>query len=338
MPSADPPTRLHVVTGKGGTGKTTVAAALALALATRGRRVLLCEVEGRQGIAHRFGVGDLPADEVRIAAGLGAAGASRGGRRDGGTVFALHLDPVAALREYLSTYARLGPATRLLESFGVVEFATSIAPGLRDVLLTGKVYEATRTARRGDVRTYDAVVLDAPPTGRIVRFLSANAELAGLARVGPIRAQAEGVMRLLRSPETRIHLVTILEEMSVQETVEAIAEVTEAGLPVGTVIANRTQSPFLDAEQAALARSGGVDLDSLGASLDRVGLAEPGLAAALAATGREHGIRRRLEDDQLASLRAAGAAPVLLPAVATGVEFTTLHGFAGTLREALVTP
>ncbi len=166
MPDSSPDwprATLHVVTGKGGTGKSTVAAALALALASKGKNVLLCEVEGRQGIARMFDVDQLPYEERRIAAGLTQPdGAS-------GTVYALHIDAESALLEYLAMYYRLGRAGRALDRFGVIEFATTIAPGVRDVLLTGKVFEAAKEGRRGkNVRQYDAVVLDAPPTGRIV--------------------------------------------------------------------------------------------------------------------------------------------------------------------------
>nr|WP_286690174.1 ArsA-related P-loop ATPase [Aeromicrobium sp. REDSEA-S38_B2] len=122
-------TPLHVVTGKGGTGKTTVAAALATSLAARGRRVLLCEVEGRQGIAQLFDVAPLPYEERRIANGL-----------DGGAVHALAIDPEAALLEYLQMFYRLGRAGKALDKFGIIDFATTIAPGVRDVLLTGKVF------------------------------------------------------------------------------------------------------------------------------------------------------------------------------------------------------
>ena len=122
--------RLHVVSGKGGTGKTTIAAALALALATGGRRVLLIEVEGRQGIAQLFDVPPLPYEERRIATSDA-----------GGHVHALAIDPEAALLEYLQMYYRLGRAGRALDKFGVIDFATTIAPGVRDVLLTGKVFE-----------------------------------------------------------------------------------------------------------------------------------------------------------------------------------------------------
>ena len=230
-----PQVRLHVVTGKGGTGKSTVAAALALALATSGRNVLLCEVEGRQGIARMFDVDPLPYEETRIAKGAPDAT----GRA--GQVNALHIDPESALLEYLAMYYKLGRAGKALDRFGVIDFATTIAPGVRDVLLTGKVYEAVqrpRGARTKDQITYDAVVLDAPPTGRICQFLGVNSELAGLAKVGPVKSQADKVMELLRSPRTAVHLVTILEEMPVQETSDGIAQLHEAGLPVGGVVVN----------------------------------------------------------------------------------------------------
>src|SRR4029078_8731045 len=106
-----------------------------------------------------------------------------------------------------------GMAGRALRKIGAVDFATTIAPGLRDVLLTGKVKEAvTRSADGG--RGYDAVVLDAPPTGRIGRFLNVTAETARLAKVGPIKTQSEGVAAILRSPMTASHVVRLLAAMS----------------------------------------------------------------------------------------------------------------------------
>ncbi len=156
-----PDVRLHVVTGKGGTGKSTVAAALALALAGGGRRVLLVEVEGRQGVARLFDTPPLPYEERKVAVAPG-----------GGDVYALAVDPEDALLDYLHMFYKLSPtgvAARSLRRMGAIEFATTVAPGLRDVLLTGKVYEAVRR-KKGGRPVYDAVVLDAPPTGRITRF------------------------------------------------------------------------------------------------------------------------------------------------------------------------
>src|SRR3954463_13844618 len=232
--------RLHVVTGKGGAGKTTVAAAMALALAEQGKRILLCEVEGRQGIAQLFDVPPLPYVERKIATGVG-----------GGEVFALAVDAEAALLEYLDMYYHLGRAGKALDKVGVIDFVTSIAPGLRDVLLTGKVYEAVRRGQKNLPTAYDAVVLDAPPTGRIGQFLNIHDALSGIAKVGPIRSQADSVAALLRSRTTIVHLVTLLEDMPVTETEEAVTTLRPTGTGVGTVIENMVSpSPF---EPAVLA-------------------------------------------------------------------------------------
>ena len=119
--------RLHVVTGKGGTGKTTVAGALALALASHGGRVLLMEVEGRQGIAQLFDCPPLPYGERKVAVAPGTPTAP------GGDVYALAADPESALVEYLEMFYNLRHAGRTLTRLGIVDFATTIAPGLRVV-------------------------------------------------------------------------------------------------------------------------------------------------------------------------------------------------------------
>src|SRR3954471_340892 len=233
MRTARWPERLHVVTGKGGTGKTTVAAALATSLASDGRRTLLVEVEGRQGIAQLFGTEPLPYAERQVASVPG-----------GGEVRALAVDAEEALLEYLTMFYKLGLAGRALQKFGAVDFATTIAPGLRDVLLTGKVKEATTRTDSGR-RVYDAVILDAPPTGRIGRFLNVTAETARLAKMGPIKTQSEGVAAFLRSPITSVHVVTLLEEMPVQESLDAIAELAALEISVGRIIVNGVQPPLL---------------------------------------------------------------------------------------------
>ncbi len=230
---------LHIVSGKGGTGKTTIATALACALATEGRRVLVCEVEGRHGITdllHRPPL--VGAEEPRICR-----------TPEGGSVHALAVDAEDALLEYLDTFYRLGFAAKALEKFGAIDFVTSIAPGLRDVVLTGKVYEAVRRRQRNRPNSYDAVVLDAPPTGRIANFLNVHEAVAGLAKVGPIRGQADSLMRLFRSATTVVHLVTLLEDMPVTETEEALAHLKPTRVRIGAVIANMvTSSPMSDAQ------------------------------------------------------------------------------------------
>jgi anion-transporting ArsA/GET3 family ATPase len=316
------PARLHVVTGKGGTGKTTVAAALALALATGGHRTLLVEVEGRQGIAQLFDAPPLPYEELRIASAPG-----------GGEVCALAVDAEEALLEYLDLFYKLGRAGRALRRFGAIDFATTIAPGMRDVLLTGKVKEATTRSVDGR-RAYSAVVLDAPPTGRIARFLNVTAETARLARLGPIKTQSEGVAAILRSPMTAIHVVTLLEEMPVQETTDAIAELTAFGMPVRTVIVNasgllpgpdgRTPLPDGKVSQAAL-RQG---LAAAGLPTDRA------TVSGLHAEAKAYLTRREIEESLRAELAGLGHPVVELPILPAGVDRAGLDELAGLLHDA----
>ncbi len=310
--------QLHVVSGKGGTGKSTVAAALALALASRGKTVLLCEVEGRQGVAQLFDVPPLPYEErllVRPQAGSGE-------------VYALAIDPESALLEYLDMYYRLGRAGKALDRFGVIEFATTIAPGVRDVLLTGKVYEAAnRNSRNRGARTYDAIVLDAPPTGRIAQFLNVNDELAGLAKVGPIKSQADTVTTLLRSERTVIHLVTVLEEMPVQETADGIAELRATGLPVGAVVVNQVRPQDLGPDDRTALVAGAVDRERLGSVLTAAGVrVTDDLVDGLLDEGLQHAERRDLEDSQRALVADLGVPVVELSRLASGVGGQDLGG------------
>ncbi len=320
--------RLHIVTGKGGTGKTTAAASLALALAAGGRRVLLCEIEGRQGIASVFDVAPLPYVERRIAIGP-----------DSGEIWALAIDAEAALLEYLAMFYHLGRAGKALDKFGVIDFATTIAPGVRDVLLIGKVYEAV--GRKADGKSssgepaYDAVVLDAPPTGRIGRFLNVNTEVAGIAKVGPIRNQASSIMGLLKSAQTKLHFVTTLEEMPVQETLDAIVEARQIGLPIGTVIVNMQREPLLSARDRAAAKAGNLDLDRVSASLAKAGItADDKLLAGLAHEAAEHADRVDLELEQRGRLGDADVPLVTLPYLSEGVDLGALYDFADDLRES----
>jgi anion-transporting ArsA/GET3 family ATPase len=241
---------LHIVTGKGGTGKTTIAGGLACALATSGRRVLVCEVEGRNGISELFDVAPLAGREERRISRTPA----------GGMVFGLSIDAEDALIEYLDTFYHLSIAGKALDRFGAVDFATSIAPGLRDVLLTGKVYEAVRRRIKNRPNSYDAVVFDAPPTGRIAQFLNVHAAVAGLAKVGPIRNQADSIMRLLRSATTAVHFVTLLEDMPVTETEEAVAALRPTQIRIGTVIENMVTPTPLNHDQLQTAAAGSIAL------------------------------------------------------------------------------
>ena len=305
--------RLHVVTGKGGTGKTTVAAALALGLSRQGKRVLLVEVEGRQGISQTFDVPPLGHVETRIVHD-----------RSGGELWAISVDAKQSLGEYLQKFYKVGRAMGLLDKFGAVDFATTIAPGLRDVLLVGKVYEAAgRRAGRGGGLAYDAVVLVAPPTGRVVRFLNVNAEVADVARVGPIHTQAESITRMVRSHTTAVHVVTLLEEMPVQETVDALADLRAADLPLGAIVVNQLRDPLLSDRDLAAVRAGRTDSLVAGVAADLAAVrvrATPTVVNGLLADAREHADRLALEREQDDILAQQGRLTVRLPLLPEGTE------------------
>ena len=284
--------RLHVVSGKGGTGKTTVAAALALALASGGRRTLLVEVENRQGIARLFDTRPLPYSEERIAVAPG-----------GGVVRALAVDPEAALLDYLQMFYKLGAAGWTLRRMGAIEFATTLAPGLRDVLLTGKVKECVQRTDREGRYVYDAVVLDAPPTGRVVRFLDVTQAMTNLAKSGPIHRQSQGVAQLLHSADTVVHLVTTLEDLPVTETLETTVELSGSGLRLGAVFVNRRDPRRLPTRSVSSSAQGRVDRARVRDGLSSAGIeiSDEQLDGLLAET-IEHAVVLRAQADSLARL------------------------------------
>jgi anion-transporting ArsA/GET3 family ATPase len=314
-----PEVSLHVVSGKGGTGKTTVAAALAMALARDGRRTLLMEVEGRQGIAQLFDVPPLPYEERKVAVAPG-----------GGEVWALAVDAQEALLDYLESFYNMRRAGSALRKMGAVDFATTIAPGLRDVLLTGKAMEVVRRRQKKASDAYDAVVLDAPPTGRITKFLNVNSEISGLAKVGPIRNHADLVMSVIASPQTTVHLVTLLEEMPVQETIDGVAELREAGLPVGGIVVNMTRSALLTDAQLSAAMAGTLPADALRSSLQSAGLGAhldqvlPGLLTEAA----DHAHRVELERRERQRLDELDLPVIELPFLAGGIDLGGLYTLA----------
>lgn len=329
MARTGPDAALHIITGKGGTGKTTVAAALAIALATDGQRVLLVEVEGRQGIAGLFDVAPLPYEERRLAAAP-----------NGGEVYGLAVDTELAMLEYLEMFYNLRRAGRALRSMGAIDFVTTIAPGLRDVILTGKVKEAvTRRQPDGDPY-YDSVVLDAPPTGRIRQFLDVTKDVAGLAKAGPIYSQSQGVIKVFHGPTARVHLVTLLEEMPVQETVDAARELAGAGFALGSVLINRTSRHPLPAElvpgNLVQGNAGGADpgwateeaepadRELLASGLSAAGV-DPTLALGLGRELADFALRQRMQDENAARLTVLDLPTIELPELSPPVDLGGLY-------------
>ena len=280
--------RVLLVSGKGGVGKSAMAAAVALAGARTGRKTCLVEVEGRRTMARLFGTPPWGFDEQEFRPGL----------------WGMSIDPEASLAEYLEMFYGAKRLSKLVVGNTAVEFATTAAPGLKDVLLIGKVKEMERRRDRDGRFTYDLIVMDAPPTGRIVNFLRAPEAATELVNGGPIRTQAQTLVELLSDPKrTRMQLVTVLEEMPVQETVDSAEAQEDQGVTVGPILVNRVlQNRFAD-DAVRKVLTDDLDAAALQALLAEAGLELPvESAAALREGGLVHLQRLALQEEMRAVL------------------------------------
>jgi anion-transporting ArsA/GET3 family ATPase len=158
--------------------------------------------------------------------------------------------------------------------------------------------------------------------------------VAGLAKVGPIKHQADTMMTLFRSPRTAVHLVTLLEEMPVQETADGIAELRRARLPVGGVVVNQVRPQDLDPDELAAARAGTLDAAAITKDLDRVGVAVTDeLVDGLLAEAAEHADRRALEDEQREVVAGLEVPSYELPRLAGGIDLGRLYELAELLKD-----
>jgi len=288
--------RVLIVTGKGGVGKSSVAAVLALAGSRTGRRTCLVEVEGRQTMSRLFSTQPWDFQEREFRPGL----------------FGMSIDPEASLLEYLEMFYGARRLSKLVVGSTAVEFATTAAPGIKDVLLIGKVKEMERRRDDDGRFHYDLIVVDAPPTGRIVNFLRAPDATTELVHVGPIRNQAQSVVDMLLDPgRTHLQLVTVLEEMPVTETIESAAALRELGVTLGPVVVNRTLTDELD-EPARKAFRDDLETPDLVAVLAGAGLDVSEEAAAdLRALADRHLARLDLQERMREQLRAKLDLPIL---------------------------
>jgi anion-transporting ArsA/GET3 family ATPase len=238
---------LLVVTGKGGVGKSTVAAALGMAAAARGLRTIVAEVAARDDVSRTL----APAEP-------GARGSARSFvERDlGEGLHHISIDPESALEEYLKDQLPRGVAD-LLASSRMFSYLTAATPGLRELLTVGKVWELAQPDRRTPgAHSYDLVILDAPATGHGVAVLTAPGTFADAARLGPVARQGGIIHGMLADPEqTGIVAVATAEEMPVNETL-ALQQTLhdELGQPLAAVVANGVlPARFTKAEAEALA-------------------------------------------------------------------------------------
>jgi cellulose biosynthesis protein BcsQ len=283
--------RLVIVAGKGGVGKTTVSAALARMAARAGLSALVVEVEGKSGLAAAFDAPDLEYDEQVLSP------ASDDGT---GEVRARTITPDEALVEYLEDHGLRRLSRRLVRS-GAVDVVATSTPGIKDILVLGKVKQLERA------EAADLIVLDAPAAGHAVRFLMSAEGLLDAVSVGPIRDQAEDVLDMLTDPvRSQVLLVTLAEETPVNEVVEtAYALEDKVGLSLGPVVVNGLYPVLdgLDTDPEAAAAAAGVSL-------------RPSEADALRAAAAFRARRQELQAEQTARLAQALALPQLhLPAL-----------------------
>ena len=209
--------RVLIVAGKGGVGKTTVTAALAVAAARTGASVLIIEVEGKSGLSTALGVEALEYAEVDVRPGVRAR----------------TLTPDQALLEYLEDRGLRRISRRLVRS-GALDVVATAVPGMKDILVLGKVKQLERAGAA------DLIIIDAPAAGHAITFLTSARALLDAVRVGPVRTQAQDVVELLSdATRCRVMLVTLPEETPVNELVDtAFALEDRAGVSLGPVVVN----------------------------------------------------------------------------------------------------
>jgi len=300
-----------VVAGKGGVGKTTMAAALARMASATGHTVLIVDLEGKSGITGAFGPAeDLGYDEVEVQA---AEPPHKGWIR------ARRITPDDALVEYLVDHGLRRVSKRLVSS-GVVDVVSTAIPGIRDVLVLGKVKQLERD------RVADLIVVDAPATGHAITFLTSASGLVNAARGGPLRTQAQEVVELLDDPSRcRVILVTLPEEMPVSETIESAYTLEDkAGVQLGPVIVNAIDPVPEGLERPAAEAGAGQHID-------------PTHLDALEAARRFRLERHAVSADQVARLARELPLPQLLvPAIdADAIGPVESEGLADALAHAV---
>jgi anion-transporting ArsA/GET3 family ATPase len=248
--------RLLYVTGKGGVGKTTVAAAIGLAAAESGRRTIVCEVAEQDRVSRAFRREGVTAEtEVELAENL----------------WAITIDPSAALREWLAKQLGGGAPLRLMTRSHAFQYFVAAAPGAKELITIAKVWELAQRSRWDErSRIYDLVVVDAPSSGHGLAMLTTPRTFGEIARVGPIRRQAAKIQAMLGDGElTGYVAVALPEEMPVVETLELERKLPDAvGLGLEAIIVNAVwPARFSDEDVEAIraASANGRDPDGIAA-------------------------------------------------------------------------
>ena len=272
-----------IVTGKGGVGKSTVALALALAAARRGKRTILCEVSAQEHLSRVFHRAEVGFHEVEMAENL----------------WAISIDPDESLREYVLLQLKVKAMRDLLFKSRIFTYLAAATPGLKELVTIGKIWELAledRKVKQG--RNYDLVIVDAPATGHGVGFLQTPRTFANVARVGPIRQQAEILDKFIRNRKrTGMAVVTLPEEMPVNETAKLERDLaSEVGVQVSRIFCNGLYPERFPEDEA-------------GALIELAAEREGAVRVACRAAASESR-RARAEREQLARLEELTEAPV----------------------------
>jgi anion-transporting ArsA/GET3 family ATPase len=279
--------RLLFFTGKGGVGKSTVAAAVALLAAERGKRVLLVEVDAKGNLTSLFDHDPVGFEAVAVHPG----------------VHAMQMRTDASLREYLKLNVRVPVLGGVGPLANVLEFVANAAPGVKEILTVGKICWEVRESLEGRA-AWDMVVVDAAASGHIVAQLDSPRAIRELVQVGPVRTQTEWMVDLLADPAiTSLNVVTAPEEMPVNEAIELVARArAELQVPLGAVVVNRVlAATFTRTEEPAFAAL--CEPDALAVLTKRAGagaqavLDSARIASHLRAARAEHLVRLRSEVD-----------------------------------------
>jgi anion-transporting ArsA/GET3 family ATPase len=233
--------RAIFVTGKGGVGKSTVAAALGLAAARRGKRAIICEVAQQERMSRFFERQGVGYHEAEIAPNL----------------YAFSIDPQRALEEYLLMQIKVKPVYDLMFKNRVFTYFAAATPGLRELVTVGKVWELAqldRRVKRG--AKYDIVIVDAPATGHGVGILRTPKTFSDIARVGPVKRQADAIYEFVTNPKlTSVCAVAWPEEMPVNETIDLERNLgRELGLGLDQVFMNGIYPQIFSDDEAGLIR------------------------------------------------------------------------------------
>jgi len=275
--------RLVVVTGKGGVGKTTVAAALGLLAARMGKRTVVAEVSEQERLAALFGRRPIGHDEVRLAPNL----------------HGVSIDPLRAKEEWLRHQLRSSTLAGLLGQSRIFQYLTAAAPGVDELVTIGKVWDLAQLERHvGGTRAYDLAIVDAPSTGHGIALLRAPRTYASIARVGPIGRQATRIHDFLSNPHaTGVVAVALPEEMPVNETIELGERLREdMGMEIDAIVVNAVYPERFETSEA----------ERIAALDGRVSeAAREALEVALSEFRRARGQRA-----EIARLRRAADAPV----------------------------